>query len=80
MTDLAFEPFIAAGFTFFVAPHIVADVNALILFNPTITDIAILFFEFMKKGFLEIFLFWHFMLTCCRRIQDKMYQCKTILC
>jgi hypothetical protein len=56
LAHFTFYPSAAAGFAFFMTPHIVADINTLIFFNPFIADVTVIFFELMEEGFLEIFL------------------------
>jgi hypothetical protein len=56
LADLAFQPPAAAGLAFLMTPHIVADINAFILFDALIADITVVFFELVKEGFLKIFL------------------------
>lgn len=56
LADLAFQPSVTARLAFLMTPHVIADVDTLIVFNALITDVAVIFFEFLKEGFLEIFL------------------------
>jgi len=56
LADLAFQPSVTARLAFLMTPHVITDIDTLIIFNALITDVAVIFFEFLKEGFLEIFL------------------------
>ncbi|OPY65194.1 MAG: hypothetical protein A4E63_03101 [Syntrophorhabdus sp. PtaU1.Bin050] len=57
LTGLALQPSPATGFTFLVAPQILANTNAFIFFDPLVAHVAIILFQLFKKRFLKVFLF-----------------------
>jgi hypothetical protein len=56
LADLAFEPPVAAWLALLVSPHIVADIDSLIFLDPFVTDVAVILFQLLKEGLLEVLL------------------------
>ncbi|HOW56205.1 MAG TPA: hypothetical protein PLR60_16320 [Syntrophorhabdaceae bacterium] len=82
LSESAPEPVGAAGFAFLVTPGVVADIYAIVIFDPLTADIAVVLLEFFEEGLCVVeglFLSGHRAVPLFARIPEEQGDCKQYL-